>query len=110
MNKEVIALNQDAAGHSCSKIPVYANPDVFILEKPLANGDYALAFFNFGDAKAKAVLNFWDMGLSASAGYAFHIRDCIAHEDMGSQKEFLAPVVEPHGCKVYRCRLVKEGK
>ena len=110
INKEVIALNQDAAGHSCCKIPVYANPDVFILEKPLANGDYALAFFNFGDAKAKAVLNFWDMGLSASVGCAFRIRDCIAHEDLGNQKEFLAPVVEPHGCKVYRCQLVKEEK
>ena len=40
MNTEVIALNQDVAGRSFCKIPVYANPDVFILEKPLANGDY----------------------------------------------------------------------
>ena len=109
MNQEVIALNQDAAGHSCSKIPVYANPDVFILEKPLANGDYALGFFNFGDAKAKAVLNFWDLGLSTSSGYALEVRDCIAGKDIGVCREFLAPVVEPHGCMVYRCRLVKEG-
>ena len=110
MNQEVIALNQDLAGHSCCKIPVYANPDVFILEKPLANGDYALAFFNFGDAKAKAVLNFWDLGLSASSGCALQVRDCIAHQDLGSRKEFLAPIVEPHGCKVYRCTLVNEEK
>lgn len=106
MNTEVIALNQDVAGRSFCKIPVYANPDVFILEKPLANGDYALAFFNFGDAKAKTVLNFWDLGLSTISGCALQVRDCIAHEDLGLQKEFLAPVVEPHGCKVYRCRLV----
>lgn len=108
MNREVIALNQDAAGNSCSKIQVYANPDVFILEKPLANGDYALAFFNFGDAKARAVLNFWDLGLSAGAGYAFEVRDCLAQKDLGIRREFLAPTVEPHGCEVYRCRLVKE--
>lgn len=109
MNQEVIEINQDAAGHSCCKIPVYANPDVFILEKPLANGDYALAFFNFGDAKAKAVLNFWDLGLTASCGHALQIRDCIAHKELGNKKEFLAPVLEPHGCKVYRCRLVNEA-
>ena len=110
LNKEVIALNQDPGVHSCYSLPVYGNPDVFVLVKPLANGDYAIAFFNFGDAKAKAVLNFWDMGLSAAAGYAFEFRDCISHEDLGLQKEFFAPVVSPHGCKVYRCRLAQNRK
>lgn len=108
LNEEVIALNQDIAGHSCYRIPVYGNPDVFALIKPLADGDYAIAYFNFGDAKARAVLNFWDAGLSSLSGYAFCFRDCIAHEDLGIQKEFFAPVVNAHGCKVYRCRLVNQ--
>lgn len=106
LNREIIALNQDATCRSCCRIPVYANPDVFILMKPLANGDYALAFFNFGDTKAKAVLNFWDLGLSKQSRCAFFVRDCIAQEDVGIRTEFLAPVVEPHGCRVYRCRLI----
>ena len=109
LNKEVIALNQDFGGHSCYSIPVYGNPNVFVLVKPLLDGDYAVAFFNFGDTKAKAVLNFWDMGLSALSGCGFMFRDCIEHEDLGIQKDYFAPIVEAHGCKVYRCRLI-EGK
>ena len=109
LNKEVIALNQDFGGHSCYSIPVYGNPNVFVLVKPLLDGDYAVAFFNFGDTKAKAVLNFWDMGLSALSGCGFMFRDCIGHEDLGIQKDYFAPIVEAHGCKVYRCRLI-EGK
>lgn len=108
LNREMIALNQDSGVHSCYSLPVYGNPDVFVLIKPLANGDYAIAFFNYGDQKAKAVLNFWDMGLSAKSEYAFFFRDCISHEDLGIQKEFFTPVISPHGCKVYRCHLVKQ--
>ena len=105
-NKELIAINQDPECRSCYQLPVYGNSDVFTLVKPLSGGEYAIGFFNFGDVPFNVSLNFWDMGLSAMGGRAFSLRDLIAHVDCGVAKESCAPLVLPHGCKVFRARLV----
>lgn len=51
---EIIALNQDPAGHQA--VPVYHSGDVQILVKTLDNGDKGLAIFNRGLASVDAVL------------------------------------------------------
>lgn len=106
MNSDIIALNQDPECRSCYQIPVYGNPDAFVLVKLLHNGDFALGFFNFSDVAAKVTLDFWDMGLSYAAGCGLHFYNCLSHEDEGIQKEFFAPTVAAHGCKVYRCSIL----
>ena len=104
-NEELIAINQDPEGRSCYKLDVYGNTDAFVLVKLLSDGDYAVGFFNFGDAPFNVSLSFWDMGMSAAAGLGLRFRDCLSHEDLGLQREFYAPLVPPHGCKVYRCKV-----
>lgn len=106
-NRELIAINQDCEGRSCCKLEVYGNPDAFVLVRVLSDGTYAVGFFNFGDAPFNVSLNFWDMGLSSAAGCGMRVRDCYSHEDLGIHREFLAPLVPPHGSRVYRCE-VKE--
>ena len=106
-NSDIIALNQDPECRSCYQIPVYGNPDAFILVKFLHNGDFALGFFNFSDVAAKVTLDFWDMGLSYAAGGSLRFYDCLSHEDAGIQKEFFAPTVAAHGCKIYRCSIME---
>lgn len=103
-NREIIAINQDAEGRGCYKLDVWGNPDAFVLVRPLSGGDYAVGFFNFGDAPFNVSLNFWDMGLSAAAGYGLRLRDCLSHEELGVRRECFAPMVMPHGCRVFRCR------
>jgi hypothetical protein len=70
------------------------------------NGEYAIGFFNFGDAAYKMTLNFWDIGLSAVSGYGLHVYDCLSNQDMGVARELLAPEIPAHGCKIYRCGAV----
>lgn len=106
-NREVIALNQDPDQRGCYKLDVFGNPDVFALVKPLSDGEYALGFFNFGDAPFAPTLPLWDLGLSTAAGYGLEVRDCLSHEELGLQREYLAPLVLPHGCRVFRVRTVK---
>ena len=105
-NREVIAINQDPEGRSCFRLPVWGNPDCFVLGKPLAGGDYALGFFNFSDVLFDVPLDFWDLGLPAVSGFRLSLRDCILHEDLGEKAEFFAPAVEPHGCRIFRAKPV----
>lgn len=63
-NKDVIAINQDIECRGPYCIKQWNNPDnVFSLVKPLANGDYAIGMFNFGDRAGEMSLQFWDIGL-----------------------------------------------
>jgi alpha-galactosidase len=103
-NRDLIAINQDAEGRGCYKLEVYGNPDAFVLVRVLSSGEYALGFFNFGDAPFNVSLNFWDMGLSSTCGYGLRVFDCYSHEDLGVYREYLAPLVPPHGSRVFRCR------
>lgn len=107
-NQDVIALNQDPECRGCHKVPVYGNPDAFVLIKPLAGGEYGIGFFNFSDVSAKVTLDFWDIGLSDRFGYDLHFYDCLSHKDIGRQREAFSPNVAAHGCKVYRCRIRKK--
>lgn len=104
-NQDVIALNQDVECHSCHKIPVYGNPDAFVLVKHLAGGEYGIGFFNFSDVPAKVTLDFWDMGLSAASGQGLCFYDCLSHQEIGMQRERFSPSVAAHGCRIYRCSI-----
>ena len=104
-NRDVIAVNQDPEGRSCHKLPTYGSPDAFILVKQLSGGDFAIGFFNFGDAAAHVELHFWDLGLPLSCGMGLSFHDCLTHEDLGLQKESFSRKVEAHGCRLYRCSL-----
>jgi alpha-galactosidase len=52
-------------------------------------------------------LHFWDMGLPLASGYGLEFHDCLTGEELGVQRESFAQKVEPHGCRVYRCRLTE---
>lgn len=104
-NSDVIAVNQDPDFRSCYKLDTFSSPEAFILVKPLSDGDYAVGFFNFGEAPAYVELHFWDMGLSRNTVFGLDFHDCISHEQLGVQSEYYATTVDPHGCKLYRCHI-----
>jgi alpha-galactosidase len=105
LNQEVIAINQDPLCRSCYKLPVYANPDGFMLIRPLADGSYAVGFFNFGEKAHEVTLDFWDMGLPAHSCHTIRIRDCLAHKDLGDYSEFFSADIDAHGCGIYKVNL-----
>ena len=107
-NKDVIAINQDIECRGPYCIKQWNNPDnVFSLVKPLANGDYAVGMFNFGDRAGEMSLQFWDIGLTTASGRGLSIYDCWKHEELGTFTERYCSTVEPHGCVVLRAKVVK---
>lgn len=107
-NKDVIAINQDIECRGPYCIKQWNNPDnVFSLVKPLANGDYAIGMFNFGDRAGEMSLQFWDIGLTTASGRGLSLYDCWKHEELGTFTERYAATVEPHGCIMLRAKVVK---
>ena len=107
-NKDVIAINQDIECRGPYCIKQWNNPDnVFSLVKPLANGDYAIGMFNFGDRAGEMSLQFWDIGLPAASERGLSVYDCWKHEELGTFTERFVTTVEPHGCAVLRAKVVK---
>ena len=105
-NPEVIAINQDI---ECRGPYVISHVDntVFTLVKPLSEGDLAIGLFNLGDQKTELPLQFWDMGIPAAAGLGLEMRNCWTHENEGVFTERYAGQLEPHGCRIFRAKLVK---
>ena len=98
-NKNLIAINQDPLGIQCRRIK---KGGVDTLIKPLADGSFALCFFNkFGGPKTascslRALENY---GLQFSEEYT--VRDLWSGE-VQSVKDKLITRVNKHGVKVYK--------
>ncbi len=111
MNKDIIAINQDPDGRAPYdlNINMWGRDVGKILVRPLANGDYAIGFFNLSDGKVgDANLLFWDIGLTYESGYALEFYDCWEHKVVGTFREkFRVHDLEAHDCRVYRAKLVK---
>lgn len=110
LNRDMIEINQDieCRGAYCIKPEPqwFHSNDVFMLVKLLADGDIAIGFFNLSDTQRELSLQFWDMGLSYSAGAALSLYDCWEHKELGVFKERFAPTIPAHDCMVVRARLV----
>jgi alpha-galactosidase len=93
MNKEVIAIDQDALGRQGDRI--YAEGPVEIWVKPMKDGSKAVAIFNFGESavdSGKFGLHLKEMGLPASV----KARDVWAAKDLGTIKDDWKTVVPRH--------------
>ncbi len=107
-NRDVIAINQDVECRSPYKVQCFGwSEKLFVLAKPLANGDYAIGMFNFGDKRAEAAFGFWDIGIPAASGRGLEFYDCWEHQSLGVETERHAVEIDPHDCKIYRCKVVK---
>lgn len=95
LNKEIIAINQDALGKQAERKLNNETWNVFV--KPLAVGDYAVAILNRSDTSAKFSLDFSDIGLNNK----YAIRDVWAHTIIGSNKKWTG-VIKSHETKVFR--------
>jgi hypothetical protein len=73
----------------------------------LADNEYAFAFFNMSDHKAKVPLYFFDAGVPASSGYGFEMTDVFTGENIGIKSDYMCPVVDSHETLLYRAKLVK---
>jgi len=94
MNKEVVAIDQDALGKQGSRI--YAEGPVEIWAKPLKGGAKAVAIFNFGETASEMRgirLHLKEMGFAG----AVTARDVWAAKELGKIGENWRTTVPRHG-------------
>eukprot|EP01136_Pigoraptor_vietnamica_P031724 Opistho-1_new@92647 len=92
MNREAIAINQDALGRQGKKVNVSGNLEVWA--GPLADGSFAVALVNRGDARAYITAQFQDIGLAA--GTPATVRDVWAQADLGKFVGAFGSYVDTH--------------
>ena len=107
-NKELIAINQDESYRQpfiCGNY--WHRDDILVLAKFLEGGDVAIGMFNLTDSPVNPYFAFDSIGLSRISGKSLSFRDVIKQEDIGIYNDvFQSDVIAPHGCRVYRCKLV----
>ncbi|MFI1395523.1 NPCBM/NEW2 domain-containing protein [Streptomyces sp. NPDC020681] len=96
-NKEVIAVDQDRLGVQAKVLR--GDDGHWVLVKPLADGDFAVALFNETETTATFGTTAKELGLPKRAGYA--VRDLWQHrtnETAGA----VSATVPPHGTALFR--------
>jgi len=96
-NRDVIALDQDRLGAQATVVS--SDGGHWVLRKPLAGGDVAVALFNESDVPATIGTTAAAMGLPRQPAY--RIRDLWRHETAHTAGA-IAAMVPAHGTVVYR--------
>lgn len=95
LNKEVIEINQDAAGKQAARIDSNDTWEIFL--KPLQNGDMAIAILN----KSESVQDF-NLSLAAlKVEGLYEIRDVWEHAVVGKKNKWRGKV-QSHETKLFR--------
>ncbi|HLG99729.1 MAG TPA: glycoside hydrolase family 27 protein [Bryobacteraceae bacterium] len=96
-NREVIAIDQDPAGHQARR--VWQSGDQEVWSRELANGDIAVAIFNRGDETATVTFRWADAGLSKPPVRA---RDLWSYSDLKLSEPTYSGAVPSHGVVMLR--------
>ena len=96
MNKEVIAVDQDALGRQGDRVSAIGPYEVWM--KPLRGGARAVALFNRSEAVYPVTVHLHDVGFSGPA----HARDLWSHKDLGTLHDSYTAVVPKHGVVMLR--------
>ncbi len=95
LNKEVIAINQDAAGKQAARIDSNEIWEVFL--KPLQNGDMAIAILNKSGNEQDFNLSLIALKIEG----LYEIRDVWEHAVVGKKNKWRGKV-QPHETKLFR--------
>jgi alpha-galactosidase len=98
LNKEVIAVDQDALGQQGHRVARDGTSEVWI--KPLSGGALALLLFNRGDSPAPIRATADQLGSAVKRGA--RVRDLWAHRNLARWNGSFEATVAPHGVVMVR--------
>jgi len=96
MNKEVIAVDQDALGKQGDRVSATGPYEIWM--KPLQDGSRAVALFNRSEAVYPITVNLQSVGFDGPA----RARDLWSHKDLGTLQTSYTAVVPKHGVVMLR--------
>jgi alpha-galactosidase len=99
LNKEVIAVDQDALGRQGQRVTKQGDSEVWV--KPLSDGAAAILLFNRGAAPATIDAGADQLGTTPISG---RVRDVWAHKDLGRWRGSITANVAPHGVAMFVVR------
>lgn len=109
-NREALAINQDSACNQVYRIALDRGPDEMpVFVRLLENGDFAVGVFNMGEGAYRFVFGLDEMGISPESGRVLIPREVWSGESPVLHNGVFDVTVEPHGCRLYRCRLAKQA-
>ncbi len=95
-NRDVIAIDQDKAGHQGYRVAKDGDKEVWA--KPLAGGDWAVGLFNRGESTDTVKANWSDLKLSGK----HKVRDLWLHQDRNAVDGGFSAEVPAHGVVLIR--------
>ena len=107
-NKELIKINQDKDCRQVFKLPNFWNDNVKIYARNLENGDIAVGMFNFGGEKAVVRMTVDELGIPESTDKTLKLENVWDDETVTVTNGAFIHDIEPCGCLVYRCKVVKK--
>lgn len=107
-NKELIKINQDKDCRQVFKLSNIWNDNVKIYARNLENGDIAIGMFNFGAEKAAVRMTVDELGLPESTDRTLKMHNVWDDETLTATNGAFIHEIEPYGCLVYRCEVVKK--
>lgn len=107
-NKELIKINQDKDCRQVFKLPNHWNDIVKIYARNLENGDIAVGMFNFGGEKAVVRITVDELGIPESTDRTLKLENVWDNETVTVTNGAFIHDIEPCGCLVYRCKVVKK--
>jgi len=99
-NRDVIAIDQDPAGHQGFRYRADAGKEIWA--KQLSNGEWAVCVLNTGSAPARLAVDWRDLSFLGEAYY--HVTDVWAGKPAGRNEDPWAGTVDPHGVALFRLR------
>lgn len=107
-NKELIKINQDKDCRQVFKLPNIWNDNVKIYARNLENGDIAVGMFNFGGEKAAVRMTVDELGIPESTDRTLSLENVWDDETVTVTNGAFIHDIEPYGCLVYRCKVVRK--
>ncbi len=96
MNRDVIAIDQDALGEEGHRVSRAGQTEVWM--RHLENGDLAVALFNRGPDAANVTADWSSLGLTGK----HEVRDLWAHASSGARADSFSADVPAHGVVMLR--------
>ncbi|MBQ8508711.1 MAG: glycoside hydrolase family 27 protein [Clostridia bacterium] len=108
LNRDLIAIDQDEA----CRPPVWQqhpwNANAKCAFKHLANGEYAMAFYNFGDKEYGVPAMLELFGIPTSSGLKVQLTDLFTGEVVGVYRDYVRFQIAAHDCKAFKAKLVRD--
>lgn len=106
-NREIIAINQDAACRQPYPLRgIWHNDDLIAYAKNLAGGDIAIGLFNLNEEKATARFNLDELGLPHSTQKTLRMTDLWTGREAVVRNANVLWDLEPCDCAVFRAKVV----